>query len=79
MNRYIKNIGITGTFYTKEFEKIKNHKTKVREINESTVIKAFKGGNTEVLVYFEETDKEILIDDFSDKEDIRKYLGKKFL
>lgn len=79
MNRYVKNIGITGTFYSKEFEKIKNHKNKVREINEDTVIKAFKAGDTEVLVYFEETGKEILIDDFSSPDDIKKFLGKRFI
>ena len=79
MNRYTKVIGITGAIYTKEFQKIKHHKNKVRELNEDTVIKAFKDGNTEIFVLFEETGEEIVIDDFSDKELVKKYLGKKFL
>jgi hypothetical protein len=79
MNRYTKIIGITGSIYIKEFEKIKHHKNKIRELNEETVAKAFKNGNTEILVYFEETDTEIFIDDFTDRETVAKYLGKKFL
>lgn len=79
MNRYTKVISIFGSYYTKEYEKIKHHKNKIRELNESTVIKSFKAGNTEVTVYFEDTDEEKIIDEFSDKELIRKYLGKKFL
>lgn len=79
MNRYTKVIGLTGSMYVKEFEKIKHHKNKIREINEDTVIKQFKEGNTEICVYFEETDTEIFIDDFSEPELIKKYLGKKFL
>lgn len=79
MNRYTKVIGLTGSMYVKEFEKIKHHKNKVRELNEETVAKVFKEGNTEVTVYFEETDTEIIIDDFSDLELVKKYLGKKFL
>lgn len=79
MNQYTKYIGISGELYVKEFEKIKHHKNKIREVHETTVIKQFKLGKAEVLVVFEETGKEILIDDFSDKEDIKKYLGKKFL
>lgn len=79
MNRYTKIIGLTGSMYVKEFEKIKHHKNKIREINEETVIKQFKEGNTEICVYFEETDTEFFIDDFSEPELIKKYLGKKFL
>lgn len=79
MNRYTKIIGLTGSIYVKEFEKIKHHKNKIREINEETVAKVFKEGDTEVLVYFEETNTEILVDDFSDDATIKKYLGKRFL
>ena len=79
MNRYTKIIGLTGSIYVKEFEKIKHHKNKIREINEETVAKVFKEGDTEVLVYFEETNTEIVVDDFSDDDTIKKYLGKKFL
>ncbi|MBF4695699.1 hypothetical protein [Fusibacter ferrireducens] len=79
MNQYTKVIGLTGAIYTKEFQKIKHHKNKIREVNEDTVIKAFKGGDTEILVFFEETGEEIIVDDFSDQELVKKYLGKKFL
>lgn len=79
MNRYTKIIGLTGSMYVKEFEKIKHHKNKIREVNEDTVIKQFKEGNTEICVYFEETDTEFFVDDFSEPELIKKYLGKKFL
>ncbi|MBN2795377.1 MAG: hypothetical protein JXR88_08240 [Clostridia bacterium] len=79
MKRYVKTIGISGAIYTNEFEKIKNYANKVREVREDTVIKSFKQGDVEVLVIFEETGQEILIDDFSDPELIKKYLGKKFL
>ncbi len=79
MNRYTKVIGFTGSMYTKEHTKIKHHKNKIREINEDTVAKAFKSGTAEVMVYFEETDIEILVDAYSDDETIKKYLGKKFI
>ncbi len=79
MNRYTKIIGLTGDIYTKEFEKIKHHKNKIRDISEDTVAKVFKNGDAEITVYFEETDVEIFIDAFSDKERIKQYLGKKFV
>ncbi len=79
MNRYTKIIGITGTIYVKEFEKIKHHKNKVRDINEETVAKNFKNGDAEIRVYFEETDTELFIDAYSDAETVKKYLGKKFI
>ena len=63
----------------KEFEKIKHHKNKVRDINEETVAKNFKNGDAEIRVYFEETDTELFIDAFSDAETVKKYLGKKFI
>ncbi len=79
MNQYTKVIGLTGTAFLKEYEKIKHHKNKIRELNEDTVAKAFKNGDTEITVYFEETDIKIIIDDFSDKDTVLKYLGKKFI
>ena len=68
-----------GNYYTKEFEKKKHHGNKVREVKEDTVAKFFLEGDTEILVYFQESDREILITPFSDKEIIRKYLGDKFI
>ncbi len=79
MKRYTKLIRITGAIYTSEQVKIKHHQNKIRHINEDTVIKHFKNGDTEVLVIFEETGESYLIDDFSEPELIKKYLGKKFL
>lgn len=79
MNRYTKFINMMGSYYTKDFEKEKKNMVKTREIKEDTVIKFFKQGNCEVLVVFEETGVEVLIDDFSPDVEVKKYLGKKFL
>jgi hypothetical protein len=79
MKRYTKVIGLTGAMYTIEYEKILHHANKVREVREDTVVKQFKDGKCEVLVIFEETGKDFLLDDFSDKDLIKKYLGKTFL
>ncbi|KXG74102.1 hypothetical protein [Thermotalea metallivorans] len=79
MKRYTKVIRMTGYYFTKEFEKKKHHKNKVREIKEDTVAKFFLEGDTEVLVYFWESDREILITPESNPEDIKRYLGEKFL
>ncbi len=79
MVRYTKVIDIMGSYYTKDFEKTKKNITKIREVKEETVRKFFLKGDCEVLVVFEDTGKEILIDDFSDPDDIKKYLGSSFL
>jgi len=79
MNRYTKIINMMDSYYTKDYEKQKKNITKVREVREETVRKFFLQGDCEVLVILEETGKEILIDDFSSNEDIKKYLGSKFI
>ena len=79
MNRYTKIINMMDSYYTKDYEKTKKNIPKVREVREETVRKFFLQGDCEVLVVFEETGREILIDDFSSDEDIRKYLGPKFI
>ena len=79
MNRYTKIINMMDSYYTKDYEKTKQNITKVREVRDETVRKFFLQGDCEVLVVFEETGREILIDDFSSDEDIRKYLGPKFI
>lgn len=79
MKHYTKTIGVTGAHYTTEFEKIKHHANKIREVREDTVAKVFKSGKAQVRVIFEESGKELLLDDFSDPELIKKFLGKKFL
>ena len=77
MNRYTKIINMMESYFTKDFEKLKF--TKVREVKEETVRKAFLKGNCEVLEILEDSDREILIDDFSPDEDIKKYLGASFI
>jgi hypothetical protein len=79
MKYYYKVIGISGHHYANEFKKIKNHRNKVREVKEETVIRFFKEGKAGVIVIFEETGVEYTLDNFSDQELISKYLGKKFL
>ncbi|OPJ55939.1 hypothetical protein [Alkalithermobacter paradoxus] len=79
MNRYTKVITIMGSYFTKDFEKKRKNMVKTREIKEETVRKFFVQGDCEVIVHFEETGKEIVLDSFSSPEDIKKYLGPKFL
>ncbi|MEF9991604.1 MAG: hypothetical protein ACRCYC_10090 [Paraclostridium sp.] len=79
MNRYTKVINMMESYYTKDYEKKKKNVTKIREVREDTVRKFFLQGDCEVLVILEDSGKEILIDDFSPEEDIKKYLGSKFI
>ena len=79
MNRYTKIINMMDSYFVKDYEKTKKGITKTREVKEETVQKAFLKGNTEVLVILEDSGREILIDDFSSDEDIKKYLGAKFI
>jgi hypothetical protein len=79
MRKYTKVIRMTGYYFTKEFTKKKHHKNKIREVKEETVAKAFLEGDTEVLVYFEESDREVYIPPSSNAADVKKYLGNKFL
>lgn len=79
MNRYTKVINMMESYYTKDYEKKKKNLTKTREVTEATVRKFFLQGDCEVLVVLEDSGKEILLDDFSPSEDIKKYLGPKFL
>ncbi|RKD22367.1 hypothetical protein SAMN02745883_00793 [Caminicella sporogenes DSM 14501] len=79
MERYTKIIGLTGSCFIREYKKKKHHKNKLREVKEDTVAKFFLEGSAEVLVVFEETGKEILLNINSNPDDIMKYLGKSFL
>ncbi len=79
MNRYTKIINMMESYYTKDYEKHKKNITKVREVREETVRKFFLQGDCEVLVVLEDSGREILIDEFSSDEDIKKYLGAKFI
>ncbi|MDF2520560.1 MAG: hypothetical protein K0R84_1188 [Clostridia bacterium] len=79
---YVKIIRISGSFFAREFEKKEKVRknTKYREVDEKTVAKQFKDGDTTVEIYFEDSDREaIILDAFSDRELIKKYLGDKFL
>ena len=79
MNRYTKIINMMDSYFVKDYEKAKKGITKKREVREETVQKAFLKGDCEVLVLLEDSGREILIDDFSSDEDIKKYLGAKFI
>ncbi|MBF8982087.1 hypothetical protein IZY60_00905 [Lutibacter sp. B2] len=79
MKRYTKIIRLTGNYFTKELVKKKHYQNQLREISEDTVAKVFLEGDTEILVYFQETAREVLITPLSDQSDIKKYLGSKFI
>lgn len=79
MNRYTKVNTLKVSYYTKDYEKKKKNMIKIRKVLEETVRKFFKNGDAEVLIYFEETEKEILITPDSPPEEIKKYLGDKFI
>lgn len=78
-NTYAKICTLKGYYFTKEYKKVVKGKQAVREILEETVRKTFKNRDCNIEVYFEETDKLILITPDSPEEDIIKYLGEKFL
>lgn len=79
MHIYKRTIGLSGSHYTRDFDKKKHHKNKVRFIMEDTVAKHFKAGKAEIIVYFEETNETIHVTPESDFEIINKYLGSKFI
>ncbi len=79
MNTVHKIISYKGQYFLREYETIKHHKNKIRYLREETVAKGFKSGNTEIVVHFEDDDKTVTLDFFSDREEIKKYLGKAFL
>lgn len=78
MNTYAKIFTLKGYYFTKEYTKKKKNLMKVREILEETVLKHFKNGDCQIEIYFEETDKYLLITPSSPREEIVKYLGEKF-
>lgn len=80
MNYYTKVFSLLdGQYFTKEYEKTRHHKNKIRPIQEDTVVKNFHEDKAEITVIFEETGKTIVIDAFTDEETIKTYLGKKFI
>lgn len=77
-NRYAKVFTLKGYYFTKEYEKKKKNKMRVREVLEETVRKSFRRGDCDIEVFFEERDQVILITPDSPREEIVKYLGEKF-
>lgn len=78
-NIYTKVIGLKGHYFIKDYQKTKKNIVKTRKILEETVRKVFRKGNCSVVIFFEETEKELILTINSPKEEILKYLGKKFL
>ena len=73
---YVKIIRLSGTFFAREY----THRENMREVREYTVLEQFLKGKTTVTVVIEDSDKEdIVIDPYTDKEIIRKYLGAKYI
>jgi len=79
MVQYHKIFTLKDSYFLKEYETIKHHKNKIRFLREETVAQAFKAGNVQIILHFEETGRIIELDDFSDVDLIKKYLGPKFL
>lgn len=79
---YIKIIRISGSFFAREFQKKEKVKKniKYREVDEKTVAQQFRDGEATVEIYFEDSEREpFTLDNFSDAEMIKRYLGDKFL
>lgn len=79
---YLRIIRISGSFFAREF--IKHEKThkkpQYRVVDEKTVAEQFLKGDAKVTVEFEDSPRESIILDWeSDEEQVRKYLGSKFL
>ncbi len=80
LNIYTKILTLKGSYFTKDYEKTKKNKLQIRPILEATVIKNFKSDDeTKIIVINQETQSSIEITPHSDKKDIKKYLGEKFL
>lgn len=79
---YVKVIRESGSFFAREFQKKEKVRKniKYREVDEKTVAQQFKDGDTTVEIYFEDSEREpIVLDAFGDREQIKRYLGEKFL
>lgn len=77
-NAYTKVFTLRGYYFTKEHDKKKINKVKLRTVLEETVLKNFKKGDCEILIYFAETDKSVLITTDSQRDEVLKYLGESF-
>ncbi len=79
MNQYNKYIDLKGSYFTRVHKKKSKHGDKLRYLREETVAKEFLKGSATVIVHIEELDSDIELDNFSDPELIRTYLGDKFI
>ncbi len=79
MNVVHKIISYKGHYFLREYETIKHHKNKIRYLREETVAKNFKNGDLTIIVHFEDDERTVTLDYFSERDDIKKYLGNAFL
>lgn len=79
MNTYTKVIGLQGSYFIKEHKKPGKHQDKLRPVQEHTVASVFKEGDCQIIIIFEEQNKTMEITSDSPVEDIKKFLGPKFL
>ncbi len=80
MNIYTKILTLKGSYFVKDYEKTKKNKIQKRPILEATVLKTFKSDeDTVIVIVNQETDTVIKITPNSSKDDIRRYLGEKFV
>lgn len=77
-NSYTKVFTLKGYYFTKEYDKKKKNKVLLRRVLDETVLKSFKRGDCNIVIYFEETDRTILITPDSSRKEVLKYLGEKF-
>lgn len=80
MTIYTKFLTLKGSYFVKDYEKIKKNRVQKRPVLEATVLKTFKSDNeTLIVIVNQETDSIIEITPNSSKDDIRRYLGEKFV
>lgn len=77
-NVYTKVFALKGYYFAKDYDKPKFNKLIKREVLEGTVRKHFKNGDCNIVIYFEETEKTILITPDSSREEVLRYLGESF-
>ena len=80
MNIYTKILTLKGSYFVKDYEKTKKNKIQKRPVLEATVLKTFKSDeDTVIVIVNQETDTVIEITPNSNKDEIRRYLGEKFV
>lgn len=80
MNVYTKILTLKGSYFVKDYEKTKKSKLQKRPILEATVLKNFRDeDDTLIVVVNQETGTTVEVTPNSSREDIKKYLGEKFI